>query len=242
MRVEFGGRRILVDVLQTIMMLAVEAASKLRSLKSASGITDMQYAHSSPQSEAGSDAFSGSKRCSRCLERRPLGEFRCLRSGSKDRVTQCRACHNLAERARVAAKRTDGRQQLLLTQLQKLNETKSQRKLLGLTSDLVQGFGGCEKLSETIHATYEAAEQSGDIRTAAKILLAIGSLCQRPDSVRESNLDTEKPAASTVQRSDNSPEQEQLDLGQLSDAGLEARSRRLKSETSLQPGHRPPTS
>ena len=152
-------------------MLVVAAISKPRFPKSASGITDMQFAHSSPQSATGSGVFSGSKRCTRCLERRPLDEFRRLRSDGKDRVSQCRACHNLAERARVAAKRSDGRQQVLLTQLQKLEEAKSQKRLLALVSDLTTRFGGTEGLAEAIHATFKAAEQSGNIRTAAKILV-----------------------------------------------------------------------
>lgn len=132
----------------------------------------MHDQHRSPQTATSPGVFSGSRRCSRCLERRPIEEFRPLRMGSNRRVAECRDCHNLAERTRVATRRNDIRARVLLAELQKIEDARSQRRLAGLTSDLVQRFGGCEKLAETIYATFESAEQSGDIRSAAKILTA----------------------------------------------------------------------
>jgi hypothetical protein len=179
-------------------------------------------------SQTRSGVFSNSKRCSQCLERRPLDEFRRLRSGSKDRVTQCRACHNLAERARVAAKRSDARTQRLLIELQKIEETKSQRCLLALVADLTTRFGGTEGLAEAIHATFKAAEQSGNLRTAVKMLLAIGRLCQRSASLRELNPDIGKPVTSVVEPDGKTRPSGPPNLSQMTDAQLEARQRSHK--------------
>jgi len=141
----------------------------------------MGHIPDSPSPTKEPSPFKNSKRCSRCLERRPLSEFRHLRKDSSKRVVQCRACHNLAERARVSAKRSDARTQSLLIELQKIEEAKAQKRLLALVADLTKRFGGTEGLAEAIHATFKAAEQSGNVRTAAKILIAATRFVQEAE-------------------------------------------------------------
>jgi hypothetical protein len=90
----------------------------------------------------------------------------------------------------------------------------------------VAAFGGPEQLATEFRSMFDESSDRGDHRTAAKILLAIGSLCCWFDPLSKDGPDTGKPATSTGQRG-GMPDQPE-DLSQVSDAQLKSKFRRLK--------------
>ena len=172
--------------------------------------------------------FSETKRCSKCIERLPLTAFRRQRAGSLGRHAECNRCRNLRETPQVAGKRRAVRRQELLSRLAKLMAMRSQRRHAALLEDTITMFNGPQRLAEEFRAVFDDARERGDLRTASKILLAIGSLCQREDPLREASLDTGQPATSTVHLDGKRQQPETPDLSQMSDAELVARVRQLK--------------
>ena len=118
----------------------------------------------------------------------------------------------------------------MLDRLQRLTAMRSQRRYLALLEDTVTLFHGPERLAATFLDEFEAAKRRGDHKTATKILMAIGGLCQWFDPLSKEEPDTSKPATSTGQRVGMSDQPEELDLSELSDAELKSRFEKLKKD------------
>ena len=170
--------------------------------------------------------LTGTKRCSACQDRQPLSEFRKEPNCRGGRHTECRSCHNLRERTRAAAKRESSKASAFQDSLRRLDSLKSQRSYLAVVDDLMRLFGGPECLAAKFLEEFETAKCRGDHRTAARVLLAIGSLCQRSDSLRELNPDIGQPVTSVFDGKTKSSEPP--NLNQMTDAQLEARQRILE--------------
>lgn len=104
---------------------------------------------------------------------------------------------------------------------------RSQRGHAALLEDTLTLFHGPERLAATFLSEFESAKCRGDHRTAAKILMAIGGLCQWFDP---SSPDTGQPATRAGRRVGKRDDPEKFDLSELSDAELESRFRRLTKD------------
>lgn len=174
--------------------------------------------------------FRGSKRCTRCLQRWPLSEFRKERQCRGGRHAECRQCHNERERVRDAVKRRSALAKFLQDRMQRMTDSKSQRKLLALVDDLTQVFGGTERLATEFRSLYDESIERSDLRTAARVLLAIERLCGQCSSLEVPDVETSL-AAVNAPAALSEPEPSQptgRDISQLTDRQLATRHRKLK--------------
>lgn len=91
------------------------------------------------------DSSNGTDRlCASCFHRRPLGDFRRQSKGKSLRRTECKACHNLAERRRRRAQKEKTFRRLV----QRLNDPKKPTAaVVGVVNEALRQVGGVEGLA-----------------------------------------------------------------------------------------------
>ncbi len=94
------------------------------------------------------DSSSVTRLCEHCLLRRPLHEFRRRHAGGNQRLSQCRDCHNAAERVRRGLTRAKATRSQLAKSLTKLRHRRTDLQLKGLGREMVGVFGGVSGIVE----------------------------------------------------------------------------------------------
>lgn len=230
-----GGQSGLASRLQMIMLALLVEIAQRRSIKLRHGrITNMQApsAATSPSTnqKSGMTNFARTKRCTTCLERWPLSEFRKEPRCRGGRQTQCRQCHNLRERTRAATARRLEQAKYLQHQLKAIQSVKSQRRILALVDDTVAAFGGPEQLATEFRSMFDESSDCGDLRTASRILLAIAAIVEHTSSIQAADTGAVHSQASggAILQDAKAVRPAEPDFDQMTDKQLAARYRKLK--------------
>lgn len=86
--------------------------------------------------------------CNHCLDRKPLEEFRLRYRNQPLRLSQCRECHNRAERERRCAHRQKMTRRELAKALTKVKNQRSDLQVKALCREMVERFGGLKGIVE----------------------------------------------------------------------------------------------
>lgn len=105
---------------------------------------------------------SPEKLCERCLQRKPVSEFRRRRRGGVARMGDCNWCHNRRERQRLAAARAAEEQTALDRFARALKNTPDSgpghERVLWLCDTIFRYFGGVAGFASAWVAYFEAAK------------------------------------------------------------------------------------
>ena len=141
--------------------------------------------------------------CRECFEIKPLSQFRFTNRQTGDRSTQCRTCHNRAEKERRSAKVKPKRVKAISTAANKLRRDPSDNQVRAICQRMIDQFGGVDGFTQQWFSVWETDRAKGRAKCFAHISAVIRLM---------EYVDDHKP-----------------DYGQLSDAKLEERIREIKS-------------
>lgn len=115
-----------------------------------------------------------SRLCETCLTRKAIGEFRLRSRGGAERVKQCRACHNAAERERRAAKR----ELLLVQSFKRLQGERRRGRIEALCNAMLDELGGVAGFVEAWQNHYRRSSGLDRIR-CLKVVLQLAQVAGR---------------------------------------------------------------
>ena len=85
-----------------------------------------------------------SRTCRECFEIKPLSQFRFLNRQTGDRSTQCRTCHNRAEKIRRSAKAKSNRVEAISNAVNKLRRDPSDNQVRAICQQMITQFHGVD--------------------------------------------------------------------------------------------------
>ena len=88
------------------------------------------------------------RRCSRCLEVKPIEEFRLRSRATGARACDCRLCHNEYERVRRASKRTGTRSNEIFRWATAVKRQRDDRRLGLLVQGMIARLGGVDAFAD----------------------------------------------------------------------------------------------
>lgn len=119
------------------------------------------------------------KTCCSCGDTLLVSEFRPRRRGGKVLSSQCRECHNLAERERRLRRRRGDLDKLV----NQLHWRRHPDQVSRLSRLAIRRFGGPAALASEFEEHYRRCHETGDTKTAAKLLLSVVQLMRTANAV-----------------------------------------------------------
>ena len=144
-----------------------------------------------------------SRTCRECFEIQPLSQFRFTNRQTGDRSTQCRTCHNRAEKIRRSAKVKSKRVKALGNTANKLRRDPSDNQVRAICQQMIDQFGGVDGFVKQWMGCWETDRAKGRAKCFAHISAVIRLM---------EYVDNHKPS-----------------YGQLTDDELEERVREIQS-------------
>ena len=141
--------------------------------------------------------------CRECFEIKPLSQFRFLNRQAGDRSTQCRTCHNRAEKIRRSAKAKSNRVEAISNAANKLRRDPSDNQVRAICQQMIDQFGGVDGFVKQWMGCWETDRAKGRAKCFAHISAVIRLM---------EYVDNHKP-----------------DYGQLTDDELDARIKEIQS-------------
>ncbi len=93
--------------------------------------------------------------CRQCGLAKPSEDFRRRHPGRDVRIRQCRSCHAQSERLRRQAKRSRSRRQEINRMLSRLKRAKSERQVVTICEEMIEGFRGVDGLFRSWRAALD---------------------------------------------------------------------------------------
>ena len=141
--------------------------------------------------------------CRECFEIKPLSQFRFTNKQTGDRSTQCRTCHNRAEKIRRSAKVKSKRGKSISNAANKLRRDPSDNQVRAICQQMITQFHGVDGFVKQWFSVWETDRAKGRAKCFAHISAVIRLM---------EYVDDHQP-----------------DYGQLTDDELEERIREIQS-------------
>ena len=145
--------------------------------------------------------------CTKCFEIKPLSEFRLNSVNKDDRSTQCRTCHNRAEKLRRSAKVKSKRTKAISNAANKLRRDPSDNQVRAICQQMIAQFHGVDGFVKQWMGCWETDRAKGRAKCFAHISAVIRLM---------EYVDDHKP-----------------DYGQLTDNEIEERIREIQSSIEI---------
>ena len=123
------------------------------------------------------------KRCSNCLRRQPLEEFRLAKCGSLARRSQCNQCHRLRELKRYRHNVRKHRGMQIQKASAAICQATDPERVAGIAEGLLDEFGGWERFVRVWRETFEAARKNQRHRRVFHMLASTWKLQQAADEL-----------------------------------------------------------
>ena len=107
--------------------------------------------------------------CRECFEIKPLSQFRFTNRRTGDRSTQCRTCHNRAEKIRRSAKAKSNRVKAISNAANKLRRDPSDNQVRAICQQMIDQFGGVDGFTQQWFSVWETDRAKGRAKCFAHI-------------------------------------------------------------------------
>ena len=114
-----------------------------------------------------------SRTCRECFEIKPLSQFRFTNSQTGDRSTQCRTCHNRAEKIRRSANAKSNRVKAISTAANKLRRDPSDNQVRAICQRMINQFGGVDGFTQQWFSCWENDRALGRAKCFAHIAAVV---------------------------------------------------------------------
>ena len=114
-----------------------------------------------------------SRTCRECFEIKPLSQFRFTNRQTGDRSTQCRACHNMAEKIRQSAKAKSNRVEAISNAVNKLRRDPSDNQVRAICQQMIAQFHGVDGFVKQWMGCWETDRAKGRAKCFAHISAVI---------------------------------------------------------------------
>ena len=111
--------------------------------------------------------------CRECFEIKPVNEFRFLSKQTDDRSTQCRLCHNRAEKIRRSAKAKSNRVKAISNAANKLRRDPSDNQVRAICQQMITQFHGVDGFVKQWFSVWETDRAKGRAKCFAHISAVI---------------------------------------------------------------------
>ena len=114
-----------------------------------------------------------SRTCRECFEIKPLSQFRFTNRQTGNRSTQCRTCHNRAEKIRQSAKAKSKRVKAISNAANKLRRDPSDNQVRSICQQMITQFHGVDEFVKQWFAVWETDRAKGRAKCFAHISAVI---------------------------------------------------------------------
>ena len=114
-----------------------------------------------------------SRTCRECFEIKPLSHFRFTNRQSGQRSTQCRTCHNRAEKERRSAKAKSNRVKAISNAANKLRRGPSDNQVRAICRRMIDQFGGVDGFTQQWFSVWETDRAKGRAKCFAHIAAVV---------------------------------------------------------------------
>ncbi len=111
--------------------------------------------------------------CRECFEIKPLSQFRFLHRQSDNRSTQCRTCHNRAEKIRRSANAKSKRVKAISNAANKLQRDPSDNQVRSICQQMIKQFHGVDGFVKQWMGCWETDRAKGRAKCFAHISAVI---------------------------------------------------------------------
>ena len=111
--------------------------------------------------------------CRECFEIKPLSQFRFTNRQAGQRSTQCRTCHNRAEKIRRSAKAQSNRVKAISNAANKLRRDPSDNQVRAICQRMIDQFGGVDGFTQQWFSVWETDRVKGRAKCFAHISAVI---------------------------------------------------------------------
>ena len=111
--------------------------------------------------------------CRECFEIKPLSHFRFTNRQSRQRSSQCRTCHNRAEKERRSAKVKSKRVKAISNAANKLRRDPSDNQVRAICRRMIDQFGGVDGFVKQWFSVWETDQAKGRAKCFAHIAAVI---------------------------------------------------------------------
>ncbi len=126
--------------------------------------------------------------CKACCRTLPVDQFRHRWRGRPNRIKQCRACHNAAERLRRAALRSRAGQRVMAKHMTRLKNQRTSRQIAAVCSGMLDAFGGVGGFMDRWQRSFKRDLRTGGY-AAFRHFESLFRLLQYCDRLREAKPD-----------------------------------------------------
>ena len=114
-----------------------------------------------------------SRTCRECFEIKPLSQFRFTNRQAGQRSTQCRTCHNRAEKIRQSAKAKSNRVKAISNAANKLRRDPSDNQVRAICQQMITQFHGVDGFVKQWFSVWETDRAKGRAKCFAHISAVI---------------------------------------------------------------------
>ena len=114
-----------------------------------------------------------SRTCRECFEIHPLSQFRFTNRQSGQRSTQCRTCHNRAEKERRSAKVKSNRVKAISNAANKLRRDPSDNQVRAICQQMIAQFHGVDEFVKQWFSCWENDRALGRAKCFAHIAAVV---------------------------------------------------------------------
>ena len=114
-----------------------------------------------------------SRTCRECFEIKPLSHFRFTNRQSGQRSTQCRTCHNRAEKERRSAKVQSKRVKAISNAANKLRRDPSDNQVRAICKQMITQFHGVDGFVKQWFSVWETDRAKGRAKCFAHIAAVV---------------------------------------------------------------------
>ncbi|MDA9718122.1 hypothetical protein N9U65_01470 [Planctomycetaceae bacterium] len=111
--------------------------------------------------------------CRECFEIKPVNEFRFLSKQTEDRSTQCRTCHNRAEKIRRSAKAKSKRVKAISNAANKLRRDPSDNQVRAICQQMITQFHGVDGFVKQWFSVWETDRAKGRAKCFAHVAAVV---------------------------------------------------------------------
>ena len=111
--------------------------------------------------------------CTKCFEIKPLSQFRFTNRQTGGRSTQCRTCHNRAEKIRQSAKAKSKRAKTISNAAKKLKRDPSDNQVRSVCKQMINQFHGVDGFVKQWFSVWETDRAKGRAKCFAHISAVI---------------------------------------------------------------------
>ena len=106
--------------------------------------------------------------CTKCFEIKPLSQFRFTNRQTGQRSTQCRTCHNRAEKIRQSAKAKSNRVEAISNAANKLRRDPSDNQVRAICQQMITQFHGVDGFVKQWMGCWETDRAKGRAKCFAQ--------------------------------------------------------------------------